>query len=151
MALTTAPSVEASQAIVDRINASTTYALDVVAQRLEVIVDHLEEVNGLRVDVVHEEEEQLEETLDVEDRTSHEIRVYVRSKVPNRTPDEIDPLKLLVRQIFLQVNDFDSADGRVKVWQADIEPRQAADKELLRQHGIFVVAIMLRVEVEPSV
>ena len=54
MAVTIAPSVEASQAIVDRINDSTTFALEVVAERLEMVVDHLEEVNGLRVDLVHE-------------------------------------------------------------------------------------------------
>lgn len=150
MATTIAPSVEATQSIVDRINTGTTYELEIVAQRQELIVDHLEEVNELRVDVVHEEETQLEETLDDEDRTSHEIRIYVRSKVPNRTADEIDPLKLLTRQIFQRVNEYDSTDGRVKVWQCDIEPRQAADKELLRQHGLFVAAIMLRVEVEPS-
>lgn len=150
MAATIAPSVEAGQAIVDRINAATTYALEVVAQRQEVIVDHLEEVNELRVDVVHEEETELEDTLNVEDRTSHEIRIYVRSKVSDMTPDSIDPLKLLTRQIFQQVNNYDSPDGRVKVWQCDVEPRQAADKELLRQHGVFVAAIMLRAEVEPS-
>lgn len=150
MAATIAPSVEAAQAIVDRINAATTYALEVVAQRQEVIVDHLEEVNELRVDVVHEEETELEDTLNVEDRTSHEIRIYVRSKVADMTPDNIDPLKLLTRQIFQQVNNYDSSDGRVRVWQCDVEPRAAADKELLRQHGIFVAAIMLRVEVEPS-
>lgn len=150
MAATIAPSVEATQAIIDRINGGTTYELEIVAQRQEVIVDHLEEVSELRVDVVHEEETQLEETLDDEDRTSHEIRIYVRSKVPNRTTDEIDPLKLLTRQIFQQVNEYETSNGRVKVWQCDIEPRQAADKELLRQHGIFVAAIMLRVEVEPS-
>lgn len=150
MAATIAPSVEAAQAIVDRINAATTYALEVVAQRQELIVDHLEEVNELRVDVVHEEETELEDTLNVEDRTSHEIRIYVRSKVGDMTPDSIDPLKLLTRQIFQQVNNYDASDGRVRVWQCDVEPRQAADKELLRQHGIFVAAIMLRVEVEPS-
>ena len=150
MAATIAPEVEAAQSIVDRINDSTTYALEVVAQRQEVIVDHLEEVSELRVDVVHEEGTQLEDTLNVEDRTSHEIRIYVRSKVSDMTPDSVDPLKLLTRQIFQQVNNYDSADGRVKVWQCDVEPRQAADKELLRQHGIFVAAIMLRAEVEPS-
>lgn len=150
MAATIAPSVEATQAIIDRINTGTAYELEIVAQRQEVIVDHLEEVSELRVDVVHEEETQLEETLDDEDRTSHEIRIYVRSKVPDRTADQLDPLKLLTRQIFQRVNEYDSTDGRVKVWQCDIEPRQAADKELLRQHGIFVAAIMLRVEVEPS-
>lgn len=150
MAVTIAPSVEATQAIIDRINTGTAYELEIVAQRQEVIVDHLEEVSQLRVDVVHEEETQLEETLDDEDRTSHEIRIYVRSKVPDRTADQLDPLKLLTRQIFQRVNEYDSTNGRVKVWQCDIEPRQAADKELLRQHGIFVAAIMLRVEVEPS-
>ena len=150
MAATIAPSVEATQAIIDRINTGTAYELEIVAQRQEVIVDHLEEVSELRVDVVHEEETQLEETLDDEDRTSHEIRIYVRSKVPDRTADQLDPLKLLTRQIFQRVNEYDSTNGRVKVWQCDIEPRQAADKELLRQHGIFVAAIMLRVEVEPS-
>lgn len=150
MAVTIAPSVEASQAIVDAINDSSTYCLEVVAERLEMAVDPLEEVTTLRVDVVHETEEQLEETLDVEDRTSHQIRIWVRKKVSAVTPDELDPLKLLVRQLFQRVNNFNSADARVKVWQSEIEGNQVPDKEILKQTWLFVAVILLRVEVEAS-
>jgi uncharacterized Ntn-hydrolase superfamily protein len=150
MAVTIAPSVEASQAIVDAINDSSTYCLEVVAERMELAVDPLEEVTTLRVDVVHETEEQLEETLDVEDRTTHEIRIWVRKKVSTVTPDELDRLKLLVRQLFQRVNNFTSSSGRVKVWQCELEGKQVPDKGILNQAGLFVVPILLRVEVEPS-
>jgi len=151
MAVTIAPSVEATTAIVDRINAGTVYCLDLRANRLEETVDPLEEVGqDLRVDVVHDQEEQLEETLDVEDRTSHEIRIWIRKKVASVDADELDPLKLIVRQLFQQVNNFDSADGRVKVWQCELEGKQVPDKEILKQSWLFVAVILLRVEVEPS-
>lgn len=150
MAVTIAPSVEASQAIVDAINGGTAYELDIKAERLDLAVDPLEEVSTLRVDVVHESEEQLEETLDVEDRTTHEIRIWVRKKVRSTSPDELDPLKLLVRQIFQRVNNYDSSNGRVKVWQAELEGKQVPDKAILNQAGLFVVPILLRVEVEAS-
>lgn len=150
MAVSIAPSVESTQAIVDRINSGTAYELDIVAERVEQAVDPLEEVKTLRVDVVHETEEQLEETLDVEDRTSHEIRIWVRKKVSSVSNDDLDPLKLLVRQLFQRVNNFDSSSGRVKVWQCELEGKQVPDKDILQQAWLFVASIVLRVEVEPS-
>ena len=150
MAVTIAPSTEAMQAIVARINSATTYCLAVVAEYRETLVDPLEEITDLRCDVVSESEEQLVETLAIEDRTSHVLRIWVRKKLDNLTPDEIDPLKLLFRQIFQRVNNYDTTDRRVTVWECDIEPKEVPLKDFLQQAGLFVASIVLRVEVEAS-
>ncbi|GEM_PF-1043157 len=150
MAVTIAPSVEAMQAIVARVNTGTLYSLDLTAVYTDEAIDPLEEITRLRVDVASDTEEQLEETLDLEDRTSHQINVWVRAKVRNTLPASIDPLKLIVRQIYQRLNDYDTADLRVKVWQAQILGGQIPDKAILRQSLLFVAAIGLRVEVEAS-
>lgn len=150
MAVTIAPSTEAMQAIVARINSATTYCLAVVAEYRETLVDPLEEITDLRCDVVSESEEQLVETLATEDRTSHVLRIWLRKKLDNLTPDEIDPLKLLFRQIFQRVNNYDTTDRRVTVWDCDIEPKEVPLKDVLQQAGLFVASIVLRVEVEAS-
>jgi hypothetical protein len=150
MAVTIAPSTEAMQAIVARINSATTYCLAVVAEYRETLVDPLEEITDLRCDVVSESEEQLVETLATEDRTSHVLRIWLRKKLDNLTPDEIDPLKLLFRQIFQRVNNYDTTDRRVTVWECDIEPKEVPLKDFLQQAGLFVASIVLRVEVEAS-
>jgi len=150
MAVTIAPSTEAMQAIVARINSATTYCLAVVAEYRETLVDPLEEITDLRCDVVSESEEQLVETLSPEDRTSHVLRIWLRKKLDNLTPDEIDPLKLLFRQIFQRVNNYDTTDRRVTVWECDIEPKEVPLKDFLQQAGLFVASIVLRVEVEAS-
>ena len=150
MAVTIAPSTEAMQAIVARINSATTYCLAVVAEYRETLVDPLEEITDLRCDVVSESEEQLVETLAIEDRTSHVLRIWLRKKLDNLTPDEIDPLKLLFRQIFQRVNNYDTTDRRVTVWECDIEPKEVPLKDFLQQAGLFVASIVLRVEVEAS-
>jgi hypothetical protein len=150
MAVTMAPSTEAMQAIVARINSATTYCLAVVAEYRETLVDPLEEITDLRCDVVSESEEQLVETLATEDRTSHVLRIWLRKKLDNLTPDEIDPLKLLFRQIFQRVNNYDTTDRRVTVWECDIEPKEVPLKDFLQQAGLFVASIVLRVEVEAS-
>ena len=150
MTVAIAPSVEACTAIVDRINSGTLYELDIVAERFGNTIDPLEEVTSLRVDVVHESEEQLVETLDIEDRTSHDIRVWIRAKVADATPDSLDPLRLVVRQIYQRLNDFDSADGRVKVWEINSEQREIPEKDILHEHWLFVTSLTLRVEVEAS-
>jgi hypothetical protein len=150
MPVSKAPSTEAMQAIVSRINAGRAYQFDVAAKYSEQIIDELEEFSELRVDVVSDSETQLNETLDVEDRTSHIIMIYVRKKVRTLDNDEIDRLKLLVRQIFQQVNDYDTTDQRVRVWEAETDPKQCPDKSILRQIRMFVANITLRVEVEAS-
>lgn len=150
MAVTIAPSSEAMSAIVDQINSGGAYDLDVVARYGALLIDPLEEVIGLRVDVVSETEEQLVETLDVEDRSTHQIRVWMRKKVSSVSSDEIDQLKLIFRQIYQRVNNFDSSDGRVKVWDVEIDPIEVPIKSILQQSWLFVASLVLRVEVEAS-
>ena len=149
MAVSVAPSVEAMQAIVARINGAATYCLPVSATYGEHLIDDLEE-SETRVDVISETEEQLEETLDIEDRSSHALRIWIRKKVDSSNNDEINPLKLLTRQLFQRVNDYDTTNGRVKVWECDQESKESPDKGMLRQTGLFVTSILLRVEVEAS-
>lgn len=150
MAVTIAPSSEAMSAIVDQINSGGAYDLDVVARYGALLIDPLEEVIGLRVDVVSETEEQLVETLDVEDRSTHQLRVWMRKKVSSVSSDEIDQLKLIFRQIYQRVNNFDSSDGRVKVWDVEIDPIEVPIKSILQQSWLFVASLVLRVEVEAS-
>lgn len=150
MAVTIAPSSEAMSAIVDQINDGGSYDLDVVARYGALIIDPLEGVTGLRVDVVSETEEQLVETLDVEDRSTHQIRIWMRRKVSSVSSDEIDQLKLIFRQIYQRVNNFNSSDGRVKVWDVEIDPIEVPIKSILQQSWLFVASLVLRVEVEAS-
>ena len=144
------PSIEACQALIARINAGGAYTLAVNATYSEVDIDPLEQIDALRVDVATESEEQLDETLATEDRTSHAIRIWVRSKVDDLDNATIDPLKLLVRQIYQRVNNFDSSNGSVRVWECDIDSKQKPDKQVLRNAGLFVASVNLRVEVEAS-
>lgn len=150
MAVIDSPSEEAMAAIVNRINSGGAYEFEVKATYSEQIIDPMEEVAQLRVDVVSESEEQLNETLDIEDRTSHIIMIWVRKKVRTLSNDEIDPLKLLVRQIFQRVNNYDTPNGRVRVWEAETDPKQCPDKSILRQVRMFVASVALRIEVEAS-
>lgn len=149
-AVTTDPSVESCEVLVDQINAGTTYQRDVTAIYSEQLIDPLEEIDGLRIDVTTDESETLVETLAVEDRSSHQIRVWIRAKVDDFTSDTINPLKLLVRQVFQQLLDYDSSNGRVKVWECDNAVQETPDKTMLRNAGLFVASILLRVEVEAA-
>ncbi len=150
MAVTQAPSIEACEAIVARINSGEAYCLDLRAKYTEQIIDLLDTLRETRVDVVPEEEEQLDETLDLENRTSHVIRVHVRRKVDAVESDDVQAFKLLVRQIFQRVNNYDTANGRVKVWECDLESKQVPDKAILQQNLLCLASILLRVEVEAS-
>lgn len=146
---TLAPSTEAVNAIVARINAGTTYNLDLKAEARELIVDPTEEVTELRVDVCHESEQQLFETLDAVDNTQHAIRIWVRKKVADITPQELNPLRLLCRQILRQVDQYVTTDGRVRVWQAGFETQEVADKAVLYSQRMFVASISCEVQVKP--
>jgi hypothetical protein len=150
MPATIAPSIEAMQAITDRINSGTAYELDLKATYSEQLVDPLEEIVGLRVDVCSESEEQLIETCDLEDNTRHIIRVWIRKKLQAITPDEIDPLKLLCRQIFQRLNNFRSSNGRVMVFDIENDVKPVPDKTALHTSRLFVASVYLVVEVEPS-
>jgi len=146
---TLAPSTEAVNAIVARINAGTTYTLDLKAEARELIVDPTEEVTELRVDVCHESEQQLFETLDAVDNTQHAIRIWVRKKVADITPQELNPLRLLCRQILRQVDQYVTTDWRVRVWQAGFETQEVTDKAVLYSQRMFVASISCEVQVKP--
>jgi hypothetical protein len=146
---TLAPSTEAVNAIVARINAGATYNLDLKAEARELIIDPTEEVTELRVDVCHESEQQLFETLDAVDNTQHAIRIWVRKKVADITPQELNPLRLLCRQILRQVDQYVTTDWRVRVWQAGFETQEVADKAVLYSQRMFVASISCEVQVKP--
>ena len=150
MPVTISPSDEAMTAILDRINTGTAYILDAEAVGSELLIDPLEEITGTRVDVVCESEEQLNETLATEDRETLLIRCWLRAKVPSLEREQIEPWKLFARQLFQRLNNFNSADGRVKVWECESDPKQIPDKSLLNTMGLFVTSILMRVEVEAS-
>lgn len=146
---TLAPSTEAVNAIVARINAGTTYTLDLKAEARELVIDPTEEVTELRVDVCHESEQQLFDTLDSVDNTQHAIRIWVRKKVADITPQELNPLRLLCRQILRQVDQYVTTDWRVRVWQAGFETQEVADKAVLYSQRMFVASISCEVQVKP--
>jgi len=146
---TLAPSTEAVNAIVARINAGATYNLDLKAEARELIIDPTEEVTELRVDVCHESEQQLFETLDAVDNTQHAIRIWIRKKVADITPQELNPLRLLCRQILRQVDQYVTTDWRVRVWQAGFETQEVADKAVLYSQRMFVASISCEVQVKP--
>ena len=146
---TLAPSTEAVNAIVARINAGATYNLDLKAEARELIIDPTEEVTELRVDVCHESEQQLFETLDSVDNTQHAIRIWIRKKVADITPQELNPLRLLCRQILRQVDQYVTTDWRVRVWQAGFETQEVADKAVLYSQRMFVASISCEVQVKP--
>jgi hypothetical protein len=143
---TLAPSTEALQAIAARINAGAAYTLDVKAEARELAVDPLEEVTELRVDVCHESEQQLFEQIDNEG-TEHTLRIWIRKKVAALSGDELNPLRLLCRQILQQVDQYDTQDRRVCVWQSGFESQEVVDRTMLYQQRIFVASVILRVRV----
>ncbi len=147
---TIAPSTEALDAIVARINAGETYSISVKARAVETDIDELEDLTGqgLRVDVIQESEQQLRETLG-DDPTSHLIRVLIRQKLDGVTADLVDPVKLVVRQIHDQLDNWDSSDRRVCVWECAIDPNEMPLKSFLHEHSLFVASLLLRVEVAP--
>lgn len=152
MTLTVAPEDEACQALVGRINAGTTYPLDVAATYSRVIADPLEEVQQLRVDVVAVTQTQPAETLDNSDNSSHDIKVWVRSQIPSDPTDQasaLQTLALLRRLIFIQLNNWQTDDRRVQVWECDDTPdEEDPTKKQLMQAGLYSASIKLRVEVK---
>jgi len=151
MPVTQSPSSEAMAAVVDRVNSGETYDMDVAACYTEAIIDVLENIGlELRIDVVCEGEQQLSETLDVEDRTQLMVRVFIRQKLRSVENDEIEPLKLLVRQLWQRLNNYETADGRVKVWSCDPDPKEVPIKAILSSDWLFVATLVMIIEVEAS-
>lgn len=156
MPITQAPSVEAMAAIVTRINTATTYTLPTAATRNDAFVESLDNISSMRVEVVQEEESQVNDTLDTEDRSQHVLRIVIRKKISrdgsnNLDQSEIDSARLVTRQIWQRVNNYDSSDQRVKVWEADFDPKEVPVRSALVQHGVFAASILIRVEVKASI
>lgn len=147
-AVTTAPSVEACLALVNQINAGTAYTLAVNATSADQFADDQQDIDGLRVDVVHLDEMQVTESLDVEDRSTHSIGIEIRRKITTSEQRDIDDTKLIVRQIFQRVNDYDSSDNRVRVWDCGYVKGENPNKQVMAESMIFRSRILLRVEVE---
>ncbi len=150
MAVSISPSTEACEAIVDQINAGTTYALSVDAKIAEEFVDDQQSMDGLRVDVVAIDERQAADTLAVEDRWRVTIGIEIRNRLDGIEQFRVDAMKLIIAQVFQRINDFDSDDGRVKVWECAYEANENPNKRLLKESLIFRSRITLVVYVENS-
>ena len=144
---TLSPSTEACEAIRNRINSGTDYTLEVRAEVRDEITEDLKDLRQLRVDVCQESEEQLFETIDLQDNTSHVIRVWIRKKLDTTTQDELEQLKLLKRQIELRLLNYATDDWRVRVWEVSNAQAPMAERDMLHQDRSFVTSILLRVEV----
>jgi hypothetical protein len=144
MTLTISPADEACQAIVARINSGGEYSLALDARYSRTEIDYLEELDRLRVDVVAVSETQPNDQLDANENSSHKIQVVIRSKT---TPKDVQDLALIVRQVFLRLDNFDSSDRRVCVWECDVEEKENPVKSLLNDANLFVSVVNLRVEV----
>lgn len=151
MSLTIAPSDEACQAIVARINSGSgiTYTLASAAEYFYQKDDNIQRLSSLTVDVIHLGERDLGDTLDVETRTSHDMQIWIRQKLPGAIATaSVAAVKLVARQIFQRVNNY--ATSRVRVWECGEEQEDGADRSVLRQDGVVSLMIPLRVVVEAS-
>ena len=148
MPVSIAPSKEVCQAIVDRINSALAYTLPTPAVYAYQKSEDLRDQGALQVDVIHIDEGDLEETLDVENPTEHELHVWVRRHLDSQDNDTIDALKLIVRQIWQRLNNYQTS--RVYVRQCGIESVPGPQKDLLRTHGTFAQSITLMVRLEAS-
>ena len=146
---TLSPSTEACEAIRNRINSGTDYTLEVRAEVRDEITEDLKDLRQLRVDVCQESEEQLFETIDLQDNTSHQIRVWIRKKLETTTQDELEQLKLLKRQIELRLLNYATDDWRVRIWDVSNTQAPLMERDMFHQDRSFVASILCRVEVKP--
>ena len=150
MAVTIDPAVEACQAIVARINSGTAYTLSRPAKYGDIIETDHGKIADLEIDVIPTKSTQLADTLAVEDRPSPTITIWIREKLASLDQDLIDARRLLVRQIYQRVNNYDSADRRVMVWEISDWSKAQPKTGYLRTHSLFYAEIVLRVTVGAS-
>lgn len=150
MAVTQSPADEACTAVVDRINASVLLPLDVEAKFQSEVIDQLEKQKELRIDVVHESEIQLEDTLETEDRTSHSVLVWIRKPCKGTYSAAVEALRLVARQVYQQLNNHLTGDARVRVREVSFDENENPQRQPLRELGMFISVVRCRVEVKPS-
>ena len=146
MTLTIAPADYACQSLVTQINAGTTYALDRPAEYSRTEIDELEDIEDLRIDVVAIDEKQPNDLLSANEQSSHAIKVFIRSKITEKSID-VPAMALLTRQIFLNLDNWANADQSVQVWECDVDRKENPLKAQLNELRLFVSSISLRVEV----
>lgn len=144
-----APSDEACIALVARINSGTDYVLDVDATYSREIVEPLEEIDGIRVDVVADTEVGQSDRLDGLDTSLQTIRVWVRAKMSDQLNETYQDLALLRKQIVDRLDNWDSSDRRVRVWDSENDELEQPLKAAARQMGLFVACVILQVQVQP--
>ena len=150
MPTTIAAADEACEALVTRINAAGSgYTLSPAAEYSYEEIDPLEQVSGTRVDVVPNLQRGQSVRLDGLDASIHEIRVWIRKQCPDLAPTTIKPLTLLRQQIMEWLDNWDSSNKRVRVWDSENEDLEQPVKEQLRLNNLFVACIVLEVHVEP--
>lgn len=149
MVATIAPADEACIALVDRINAGTDYALAVDARYSRLQVDPLEQIKELHVDVVADTEQGQSDRLDGLDNTLHTIKVWVRAPIIDADPQYLADLALVRKQLVDWLDNWDSSDRRVQVWDSENEDLEQPIKELIRQSNLFVAVVILNVQVQP--
>ncbi len=147
MTVSIAPADEACLALVDRINAGTAYILDVEAKYSRFLVDPLEEIDGLRVDLAHDVEQVQHDRLDGLDNSLHTIRVWIRAKLPDDEPESVQSFAYLRKQLVDRLDNWNSSDRRVQVWDTENEEIEQPMKDQLRQKGLFVACVVLHVQV----
>lgn len=147
---TIAPADEACEALVVRINsASAPYTLTTAATYSHQEIDPLEEITGLRVDVVANTELQLSERIDGLDDTQHEIRVWIRKQLSDFDTATVKAMTLLRKNVADWLDNWDSSDKRVRVWDSESEDLEQPIKTALRERQMFVAVIVLVVRVSP--
>lgn len=150
MPVTIAPSDEACQALVSRINSGSggAYTLPTAATYSYDLTTDVTQLATLRVDVIHVNETDLNDTLDTEDPTSHDIQVWVRQNITGEvTTSAIAALKLIVRKLYQRLRNYETS--RIWVAECNVNADEQPDKTALRT-GQFSGVITLRVEVEAS-
>ncbi len=145
-AVTIDPTDEAGQAIAARINSAIIYTLPQEATYTHAVIDELDEVDGLRVDVAHVGVQHLEETFDLEGRTSHLLRVWVRDKLPDMDAATVAVRNLLKAKIFQRLNNFRTS--RVAVWDIGKDRAEIPGMLVLVDANFYRAYIEIRVEVE---
>lgn len=147
--LSIAPSDEALIAITNWINGATyDPATQTATYGYEYSPEALEISSAIQVFVLHESEKLLDETLDVYDRTSHQLRVFVTARPADASVGVTGELAKVRSQIMRRLAAF-TFDGRVQIWELDEEDSNP-DRDVTKQIGLFQETIPLRVEVEAS-
>lgn len=150
MALTISPSDEAATAIVALVNAGVSYTLYQTATYCRFFEDDLKLPAGLIVDVVHESETNLEDSIDQEPPTSHEITVWMRNKLAATDNATVAAQTLIFRKLFRQLNVHATGNSRVRIYDCDFDQKEVPEKDILNEARYFRARILIRVEVDPA-